>query len=178
MAMGSLIMKNISQFTSSMDRLEPLYLSSSVGISSKQYELIGLNLMRLLSQGNISNFYCEVELLAPSNIMEDKFIKFAIMMEQGWKAGRFHYILNMNASLPSHMFQLFMEPFFKTVRNDIADCIQTAHSSLSVTSAQSLLAMDSEEFSNFVKERNWNVEMDILKISKKDMKEKNIVPKG
>ena len=50
--------------------------------SSMKYELIGLNLLWLLTQNRVAEFHTELELLSPKDIQNNSFINYPVSLEQ------------------------------------------------------------------------------------------------
>ena len=57
--------------------------------SPKKYELLGLNLLRLLSQNETAKFHTEIELLDPLTIQENPYISCPVKLEQDIMEGSY-----------------------------------------------------------------------------------------
>ena len=57
--------------------------------SPKKYELLGLNLLRLLSQNETAKFHTELELLDPSTFLENPYISCPVKLEQDIMEGSY-----------------------------------------------------------------------------------------
>ncbi|GJQ10856.1 hypothetical protein GpartN1_g2996.t1 [Galdieria partita] len=156
----SIVDKDMESFERHFMQLKPLYLdvSNFLSPSSNESLLIGLNLMRLLSQNRIAEFHSELELLQ-KRIKEDPYVTFAIRLEQCLTEGSYAKLLSLSQSSPNKYFQYFTQVLAHTVRKDIADCLETAYRYLSSDDAMKMLSFGSlDEFKKFIEERGWSIE--------------------
>jgi 26S proteasome regulatory subunit N12 len=59
-----------------------LIFSNFLQESSLKYELLGLNLLWLLTQNRVAEFHTELELLSPNDIQKNVFIRYPVSLEQ------------------------------------------------------------------------------------------------
>merc|ERR1719273_230895 len=109
--------------------------------SYKMYEMLGLNLMQLLSKNEIMNFHTELELLDSKVILENPFVSFAVKLEQDIMAG--NYKKAMEVQLPSSSFKLFTNVLLATIREEIAKGMPIAYDEISVEGCKKLLNFES-----------------------------------
>lgn len=76
--------------------LSCIFLYSSMSKESPyMYEMLGMNLLKLLSQNRIMEFHLELELFVHSNTdkaLNDPYIKKAVEMEQYLTEGRYNKV--------------------------------------------------------------------------------------
>jgi len=77
--------------------------------------LVGLNLMRLLSQNRIAEFHTELELLPPA-LLENPFIRHPISIEQWLMEGSYNKVFKGRAQTPAPEYALFMDTLIDTMR--------------------------------------------------------------
>jgi CSN8/PSMD8/EIF3K family len=145
----------------------------SVGLveSAYKYQLLGLNLLYLLSQNRVSEFHTELELLPPDQI-HNAYIKHPLSIEQYLMEGRYNrvnyflkhseyanatlYFLNCEITLfwcsqiflardnvPHPDYSFFMEILLSTVRNEIAVCMEKAYERITLTEVAKMLYLPS-----------------------------------
>lgn len=65
---------------------------SEIGESANKYQLLGLNLLFLLSQNRVSEFHTELELLPQEIIHQNEFIRHPLALEQNLMEGSYYKI--------------------------------------------------------------------------------------
>jgi len=138
----SILETDMESFERHFMQLKPFYLdfSNLLSPSSKESLLVGLNLMRLLSQNRIAEFHSELELLQKS-MKEDPYVSFAIRLEQCLTEGSYAKLLSLSKSSPNEYFHYFTQVLSNTVQSDIADCLETAYKYLSFEDAMEMLSI-------------------------------------
>jgi 26S proteasome regulatory subunit N12 len=63
-----------------------------MGESKNKYQLLGLNLLFLLSQNRVAEFHTELELLPADIIQTNKFVRHPLALEQNLMEGRYNKI--------------------------------------------------------------------------------------
>ena len=86
-------------------------------------QLLGLNLMCLLSQNRVAEFHTELERL-PSKELNDIYIKTPISLEQYIMEGSYNKVLLLKENVPAESFGFFFDILLVTVRNEIASCLE------------------------------------------------------
>eukprot|EP00871_Galdieria_phlegrea_P005220 jgi/Galph1/569/GphlegSOOS_G5375.1 len=155
----NILQQDMESFERHFLQLKPFYLDfgDTLSKSSNENLLIALNLMRLLSQNRIAEFHTELELLQKET-KEDSFVSFAIGLEQCLTEGSYAKLLSLSSTCPNRYFSFFTNVLFKTVQNDIADCLEIAYKELKMEEALDMLSVASaEEFYKFVNERHWEL---------------------
>lgn len=57
-----------------------------------KYELLGLNLLWLLTQNRVAEFHTELELLSPNDIQNNVFIHYPVSLEQHLMEGSYNKV--------------------------------------------------------------------------------------
>ena len=120
--------------------------------SSNKYELLALNLLRLLAQDKLAEFHRELDLLT----LEEKtnvYIKYPISMEQYLMEGWYNKVFFSKINVPSPRFTFFMDILLHTTRKEIADCIEASHECLPMNKVKQMLFFSElEDLELFVEE--------------------------
>lgn len=77
---------------------------SEIGESANKYQLLGLNLLFLLSQNRVSEFHTELELLPQEIIQTNEFIRHPLALEQYFMEGCYNKIFRAKVQ-QSHKFK-------------------------------------------------------------------------
>jgi len=112
--------------------------------STQRFHILGLNLMHLLVENNLSEFHAELELLS-STEASTPYISFPINLERQLMVGSYDEVLNAGAHVPDPSYTLFMDNLLQTVRDSIADCVEVSYKTMRVQDAVSMMKFDSEE---------------------------------
>jgi len=125
--------------------------------SQRQYMLLGLNLLRLLAKNKLDEFHTELELI-PLDFHTNVFVKHSVQLEQWMMEGAYNKVFKAKADVPSQTYVFFMDLLMQTVRNEIADCIDKAYTSLRISELQKILGFhDLTSTKQFIQERNWKI---------------------
>ena len=83
--------EDVDAFERYMAMLKTYYMdyADKLEESPKKFELLGLNLLRLLSQNETAKFHTELELLDPSIIQENPYISCPVKLEQDIMEGSY-----------------------------------------------------------------------------------------
>ncbi|KAK4354560.1 hypothetical protein RND71_026754 [Anisodus tanguticus] len=82
--------------------------------SAQEYPILGLNILRLLIQNRIAEFYTELELLS-SSALDHPCIQHAVELEQSFMEGAYHRVLSARQLVPDANYTYFMDLLAKTV---------------------------------------------------------------
>ncbi|KAG9285824.1 hypothetical protein G9A89_013249 [Geosiphon pyriformis] len=159
-AYWSVRVKDIPSFERYIAQLHTYYsdYSSSLPPSPQMYPLIGLNLLRLLSQNRIAEFHTALENIEPEQLLENVYIKHPVHLEQCLMEGSYNKVWNSRAEVPAKEYLFFIDILMGTIRNEIASCSEKAYSSLPLADAATLLFFSGlQEVLNFASERGWSV---------------------
>jgi len=93
------------------------YLNSSdLPPSERKYMLLGLNLLRLLSQNRIAEFHTELELIEVNQLHESVYIKHPVEIEQWLMEGSYNKVVSNRQSVPADEFLFFINILISTIR--------------------------------------------------------------
>lgn len=127
--------------------------------SQLKYELLGVNLLRLLALDRIAEFHTELELIAPARRTSEPCVQYPVVMEQNLMEGAFHRALQDTTRAPSPLFSLFAGMLGQTVRTQIAECVARAYSTLSTKEVAALLMLSGanadEQLKQFEAQFDW-----------------------
>lgn len=70
------------------------FFRDEIGESKQKYQLLGLNLLFLLSQNRVSEFHTELELLPQEIIHKNEFIRHPLALEQYLMEGSYNKIFS------------------------------------------------------------------------------------
>lgn len=108
--------------------------------SDKRAWIMGLNLMYLLLMDNPSEFHSELEMLYDNeNLLQTSYIQFPVLLEQRLMLGSYNDVAALQSQLPDPSYGIFMESLLVTVRDRIADCLESAYRTLSLEAARKML---------------------------------------
>lgn len=143
--------------------------------SARKSELLGLWLLYLLSQNQIADFHCELELIATNAtsahkalpnaqkqssskqptangkvrldapLTDDKYINFSLQLEQQLMEGAYNKILQASQRLPSPSYEHFMSNLIHTVQNKIAECAESAYESFPSKDVSKMLMLKNDK---------------------------------
>lgn len=94
-AQWSIESKDIPSFERYMSQLKCYYFdyNSQLPESTFKYQLLGLNLLFLLSQNRVAEFHTELELLPSDRIQSDVYIKHPLSLEQYLIEGSYNKVI-------------------------------------------------------------------------------------
>jgi 26S proteasome regulatory subunit N12 len=134
----SVIEGDLDAFARNMAQLQPHYKS---GVSTPRKALItGLNLMHLLVENRLAEFHAQLELLSDEEA-SDPLTSFPIALERKLMVGIYDEV----GQIPDPSYQLFMDHLLQTIRQSIADCMETAYQELPLEDAANLLKLSSKQ---------------------------------
>merc|ERR1719180_298727 len=97
-----------------------------------QYQLLGLNLLCLLSQNRVAEFHTELERL-PAKVLLAK------------------------GNVPAESYKYFIDILMITVRNEIASCLEKAYADISCSDAARMLSIGTGDMNAYATERGWQI---------------------
>ncbi|KAI8074457.1 COP9 signalosome [Gongronella butleri] len=156
----SVRVKDIASFERYIAQLHPYYhdLSAVLPASNQMYPLIGLNLLRLLSQNRLSDFHTALETIDPQQLQANSYIKQAVDLEQFLMEGSYNKVWSSRNTVQGEEFLFFYDSLISTVRNEIASCSEKAYDSLPLQDAATLLFLNnSKDLLAFAQKRNWKI---------------------
>lgn len=127
--------------------------------SPKKYHVLGLNLLYLLSQYRLADFHTELELLPTEDIQKNPYIKHPVSLEQYLMEGCYNKIFNAKSRVPSKDYNVFMDVLLRTVRQEIATCLERAYKKISLKDAtRKLYFANGDDTRAFGAKRNWRLD--------------------
>ncbi|GJC87384.1 26S proteasome regulatory subunit rpn12 [Colletotrichum liriopes] len=171
-ALASIRAKNPDAFTRYVQQLQPFYELPSNLLPPNlpdRNKVTGLYLLLLLTQGRYAEFHSELESLAnregggdSSAVESDKYLGYPIRLERWLMEGSYDRVWNALKSreVPSEEYGVFSESYHQIltfqIRSEIASSSERAYPSLPISSAKSLLFLDSEgDVISFAQQRGW-----------------------
>lgn len=142
-------------------------------------ELLGLNLLCLLSQNRVAEFHTELELFAHPDVhvLENVYIKHAVSLEQYLMEGRYNKVIKINAHLvkfffhsagahliwmyfflkiflakrivPSEAYNFFIDILLETIRDEIATCVEKSYGQLHIDHAAKVLNISGGQLNTY-----------------------------
>ena len=134
-----------------------------------------MNLLCLLSQNKVAEFHTELERLS-SKELESVYIRHPVSMEQYIMEGSYNKVINLKGNVPAESYNFFFDILLKTVRNEIASCLEKVSFSFSFDSmvsssllcqaykdirradAARMLSLSEADMTALASERGWRTE--------------------
>ena len=174
--LSSLLSNNYTSFENYVAQLKPFYATrqlNSSGVNSDNSKIIALYLLYLLSQGLISKFHVELEIIYSSDSYDtdaDKFLQFPINLERNLMEGNYIKIwklLREEKNLPCKEFGHFIDTLINALRFEIARSLEKTYESIPISNAKNLLYFPQEQ-SDVEFERVLREELDVANWIVKD----------
>lgn len=131
------------------------------------YELLGLNLLLLLSLNRVAEFHTELELLPGEKIQSDPYIRHPVELEQYIMEGSYNkiylakviymiqlsinyiifaniFILILQKNVPAKSYHFFMDILLSNLKHEITSCLEKAYGNVSTMKAAKRLNVTSE----------------------------------
>lgn len=155
--LSSLLSNNYQNFENYFSQLRPFYSneklhpSANKQLNSDATKIISLYLLYLLTQGLISKFHIELEVIYNSNrfdIEKDQYLNFPINLERNLMEGNYIKIwklLNQEKSLPCPEYKHFIGTLTNALRFEIAKSLETAYETIPISNCKSLLYFPQEQ---------------------------------
>ncbi|XP_060532598.1 26S proteasome non-ATPase regulatory subunit 8 [Cylas formicarius] len=154
---------NIPAFERYMAQLKCYYFDyqNQLEESSFKYQLLGLNLLFLLSQNRVAEFHTELELLPVDHIQNDVYIRHPLSIEQYLMEGSYNKIFLAKGNVPAKSYNLFMDILLDTIRHEIAVCLENAYEKISPKDAARMLYLQNEDqLKTIAAKKNWKLGKD------------------
>merc|ERR1712127_505000 len=157
-AQCSIAVCDIPAFERYISQLKTFYFDFQTLISESpyKYQLIGLNLLCLLARNRLAEFHTELELLNPKIIQSNVYIRHPVSLEQYLMEGSYNKVFLSKGNVPSPSYNYFIDILLRTIREEIASCMESAYKKILFTECGNMLYFKEEkELVDFSKERNW-----------------------
>ncbi|KAF2882093.1 hypothetical protein ILUMI_24096 [Ignelater luminosus] len=154
----SIASNDIPSFERYMAQLKCYYFDykNHLPESAFKYQLLGLNLLFLLSQNRVAEFHTELELLPADHIQNDVYIRHPLSIEQYLMEGSYNKIFLAKGNVPAQNYNFFMDILLDTIRGEIAVCLERAYEKISLKDAARMLYLPSQEaVLEFAAKRKW-----------------------
>lgn len=187
-ALSSLLTNNYSGFENYFAQLRPFYSNpklhnlQKVHINTDITKIISLYLLYLLSQGLISKFHVELEVIYNSSqydAQQDKYLQFPINLESNLMEGNYIKIwklLKEEKNLPCQEYTHFVDTLINALRFEIAKSLEKTYDSIPISNCKNLLYLPQElsdaNFEKALKETyqvdNWKFEDGVIYFTKNE----------
>jgi len=161
-ALYSVASRDIPGFERYLTQLKTYYLDYKIDLpdSPYKYQLLGLNLLSLLSQNRLAEFHTELELLPVAEIQTNIYLKHPVSMEQYLMEGSYNKVFLAKGNVPAESYIFFVDILLGTIRDEIASCIESSYDRLAVSAAMRKLFFDSERaMKNYaLGDRKWTLD--------------------
>ncbi|KAJ2780586.1 regulatory particle non-ATPase [Coemansia interrupta] len=151
---------HIAGFERYLAQLESFYFDNKLGLAESKvmYPLIGLNLLRMLSENLIADFHTTLERIDLGQLQSNQFIVHPVKLEQALMEGSYKKVWQARAEVPTPEYLFFMDILMATIRNEVASCVEKSYASLPFSDAKSVLFFNSlDELLKFANEHHWTV---------------------
>ena len=124
-AQHSVAVKEVASFERYMSMLKAMYTDQSTTLpeSSRMYELLGLNLLCLLSQNRLGDFHTELELLPPDVLLSNPYIENPVQLEQFIMEGKYNKVIDIRYNVPADSYKFFIDVLLVTIREEIGKLV-------------------------------------------------------
>jgi len=122
-----------------------------------QYQLLGLNLLCLLSQNRVAEFHTELERLPAKEVQNNVYIKHPVSLEQYIMEGSYNKVLLAKGNVPAESYKYFIDILMITVRSEIASCLEKAYADISCSDAARMLSIGAGDVNAYATERGWQI---------------------
>ncbi|KAK5643716.1 hypothetical protein RI129_007561 [Pyrocoelia pectoralis] len=159
----SIAAHDIPSFERYMAQLKCYYFDykNQLPDSTFKYQLLGLNLLFLLSQNRVAEFHTELELLPADHIQSDIYIRHPLSIEQYLMEGSYNKIFLAKGNVPAENYNFFMDILLDTIRGEIAVCMENAYEKISLKDAARMLNLQAPEaIQEFTTKRKWKLGVD------------------
>ncbi|XP_002731397.2 26S proteasome non-ATPase regulatory subunit 8-like [Saccoglossus kowalevskii] len=162
-AQWSIATKDIPSFERYMAQLKIYYLDfkNDLPESAYKYQLLGLNLLCLLSQNRLAEFHTELELLPSKEIHSNIYIKHPVSMEQYLMEGSYNKVFLAKGNVPAESYNYFIDILLGTIRDEIAACTEKAYEKIAFSEAARMLFYQKQkEMKEYATKRGWSLGSD------------------
>ncbi|XP_030825709.1 LOW QUALITY PROTEIN: 26S proteasome non-ATPase regulatory subunit 8 [Camarhynchus parvulus] len=124
--------------------------------SASWHQLLGLNLLFLLSQNRVAEFHTELERLPAPDIQGNLFIRHPVSLEQYLMEGSYNKVFLAKGNIPAESYTFFIDILLDTIRDEIAGCIEAAYERILFPEAARILFFSSpRKMTDYAKKRGW-----------------------
>uniref|UniRef100_A0A8U8C6M6 26S proteasome non-ATPase regulatory subunit 8 n=1 Tax=Geospiza parvula TaxID=87175 RepID=A0A8U8C6M6_GEOPR len=118
--------------------------------SASRHQLLGLNLLFLLSQNRVAEVPPELERL-------NLFIRHPVSLEQQYlMEGSYNKVFLAKGNIPAESYTFFIDILLDTIRDEIAGCIEAAYERILFPEAARILFFSSpRKMTDYAKKRGW-----------------------
>ncbi|PWA32500.1 hypothetical protein CCH79_00019404 [Gambusia affinis] len=162
-ALWSILKKDIPSFERYMAQLKCYYFDYKDELPAAAYmhQLLGLNLLFLLSQNRVSEFHTELERLSARDIQTNIYIKHPVSLEQYLMEGSYNKVFLAKGNIPAESYNFFIDILLDTIRDEIAGCIEKAYEQIQFSEATRVLFFNSpKKMTDYAKKRGWTQNRD------------------
>ncbi|XP_004925604.1 26S proteasome non-ATPase regulatory subunit 8 [Bombyx mandarina] len=159
-AQWAVAVKDVKAFERYMSQLKCYYFDYKDHLPESAFtnQLLGLNLLYLLSQNRVAEFHTELERLPVDVIRTDLYIRHPLALEQYLMEGSYNKIFLAKGNVPAESYTFFMDTLLETVRGEIAACIEKAYHTIPCAEAARRLNLSSQQaVLEYGKKRNWRL---------------------
>ncbi|XP_069042581.1 26S proteasome non-ATPase regulatory subunit 8 [Lepisosteus oculatus] len=157
-AQWSILDRNIPSFERYMAQLKCYYFDykDELPDSAYKHQLLGLNLLFLLSQNRVSEFHTELERLSARDIQSNVYIRHPVSLEQYLMEGSYNKVFLAKGNIPAESYTFFIDILLDTIRDEIAGCIEKAYEQILFSEATRVLFFSSpKKMTDYAKKRGW-----------------------
>lgn len=124
--------------------------------SAYMHQLLGLNLLFLLSQNRVAEFHTELERLPAKDIQTNVYIKHPVSLEQYLMEGSYNKVFLAKGNIPAESYTFFIDILLDTIRDEIAGCIEKAYEKILFAEATRILFFSTpKKMTDYAKKRGW-----------------------
>jgi len=154
----SVAVRDVAAFKRYMAILKTYYMdyAGTLHESAKMYELLGLNLLCLLSQNRTAEFHTELELLPAQVIQKNPYIASPVRLEQFIMEGSYNKVVDTKENVPAKSYSYFIEILLETIRSEIASCMEKSYEEISAKECLKMLSVDKAGLAKLIDERGWH----------------------
>nr|XP_035149223.2 26S proteasome non-ATPase regulatory subunit 8-like [Callithrix jacchus] len=137
-AQWSILHKDMPSFECYMAQLKCYYFDYKEQLPESAYmhQLLGLNLLFLLSQNWVAEFHTELEQLPAKDIQTNVYIKHPVSLEQYLIEGSYNKVFLAKGNSPTKSYTFFLDILLDTIRDEIAGCVEKAYEKTIFTEIQ------------------------------------------
>jgi len=181
-ALWSVASKDVPSFERYMAQLKHYYFDyqNELPVSAHKHQLLGMNLLALLSQNRVAEFHTELELLSTDELKNNVYIRHPVSLEQWLMEGCYNKVFLSKGNVPAESYNYFIEVLLNTVRIEIAACIEAAYDKVTLEAAARILFLKSaREVQEFALKQNkqWTVTGNVLTFDTEKRARENAVQK-
>merc|ERR1712013_379128 len=172
-AQYAVMQEDIPGFERYMAQLQTYYHDHQGDLpdSPFQYQLLGLNLLCLLSQNRVAEFHTELERLPAHEVQSNVYIKHPVSLEQYIMEGSYNKVLLAKGNVPAESYKYFIDILMTTVRSEIASCLEKAYKDISCADAARMLSIPPGKLMEYANSRKWEVVGDRLRYRQDNQQE-------